>query len=334
MSAKVFVTGGTGFLGSHLLESLCREGFEVSALYRTDEKLELFKSQDKALSSLPVDWVKGDLFSNTWSLAGYDFVFHLAGHVGYTKEDRALMEKVNVEGTRSILDKIDAVEGLKPRLIYSSSVVAVGASTEVDSALNEASYYNLSSYDFGYFETKRAAEKLVQTFCKKGGDAIILNPSTIYGPRDMLKGSRKFQLKMAKGELSVCSHGGVSIVHVEDVCDVFLKATFMGKSGERYILSGDNITIKELLDEIANLSQVPQVKFILPTFLILMLGGFSSLLEKVGLKTGVSYENLRVATMYHWFENTKAKEHLDFQPRPFKDSLKDSLLWAKEKNLL
>jgi dihydroflavonol-4-reductase len=334
MSAKVFITGGTGFLGSHLIESLCREGFRVTALYRTEKKLATFLEQDESLKKIDVEWVKGDLFTNNWSLNGYDFVYHLAGHVGYAKEDRALMERVNVEGTREVLKKIQAVKGLRPRLIYSSSVVAVGAAKRSNLVLDEKSAYNLSAYDFGYFETKRDAEKLVKRFCKNGEDAIILNPSTIYGPRDMLKGSRKFQLRMARGELSVCSNGGVSVVHVQDVCDAFIKATFMGKPGQRYILSGDNITIKELLNEIAVLSNVPKVKFTVPTFAILTVGFISDLLEKIGLKTGVSFENLRVATMYHWFKNDKAKKHLDFKSRSYKESVRDSLGWAKEKELL
>lgn len=334
MSAKVFVTGGTGFLGSHLLESLCGEGFEVTALYRTEKKLKSFLEQDESLKNLKINWIKGDLFSGGWSLDGFDFVYHLAGHVGYTKEDRKIMEEVNVEGTREVLKKIQAVIGLRPRLIYSSSVVAIGASTNPKKILNEKSAYNVASYDFGYFETKKKAEGLVKRFCKNGNDAIILNPSTIYGPRDMLKSSRKFQLRMARGELRVSSNGGVSVVHVHDVCDAFVKATFMGDSGERYILSGDNITIRDLLDEIASWSKVPPIKFSLPTFLILAIGLASDFLEKIGLRTGMSFENLRVATMYHWFKNDKAKKHLDFKSRPYKDCLNDSLTWAKNKGLL
>jgi len=334
MSSKVFITGGTGFLGSHLIEKLCREGFSVSALYRTEKKLKSFLEQEEAFKNIKVDWVKGDLFSNNWSLEGFDFVYHLAGHVGYTKKDRAIMEKVNVEGTREVIKKIQMVKGLRPRLIYSSSVVAVGASKTKKEILDEKSSYTIASFDFGYFETKRKAEELVKRFCENGNDAIILNPSTIYGPRDMLKGSRKFQLQMAKGNLKVCSKGGVSVVHVDDVCDAFIKSTFKGKSGERYILSGDNITIKELLNEIADWAKVPKVKYAIPTFLILTMGKLADLLGLIGLKTGVSYENLRVATMYHWFKNDKAKKHLDFKSRPFQESIDDSLSWAKNKGLL
>ena len=171
-------------------------------------------------------------------------------------------------------------------------------------------------------------------FARQGYDAVSLNPSTIYGPRDMLKGSRKFQLSMAQGKLSVCSEGGVSVVHVLDVCDALLKATFMGKSGERYILAGDNITIKELLDEIAAWSNVKKVKWVLPTALIIFVGYFVEFLKKAGFSINLSLENLRVATMYHWFKSDKAERELDFNPRSYKESLKDSLDWAKKKGLI
>lgn len=332
---KAFVTGGTGFLGSHLLEALCGVGLEVTALYRTESKLQSFLGQDESLKTIKtrVNWIKGDLFSSNWSLEGYDYVYHLAGYVGYSPEDRKIMDQVNIEGTAEVIKKIKLAES-RARLIYLSSVVAVGAGYNKSEILNENSVYNIEKYNFGYFETKRKAEELVNAFCKEGGEAVSLCPSTIYGPRDMLKGSRKFQLKMAQGKLKVCSKGGVSIVHVLDVCDVLLKATRVGKTGERYILSGDNVTIKTMLDTIANLSDVKKIKFVLPTSLILSIGYFSEFLKKFKIRTGVSLENLRVATMYHWFKNDKARKEFNFEPRSHKICLEDSLRWAKKKGML
>ncbi len=328
---KIFVTGGTGFLGSHLLERLVSEGAEVSALYRTEKKLNEFKLQDKSLDSLRINWIQGDLFSG-WTAEGYDFIYHLAGYVGYTKEERRTMEEVNVEGTKTVISKIrDA--GYVPKMIYSSSVVAVGAGLKKGDLLNEESVFNLSAYDFGYFETKKSAEALVFTEVEKGLKAVALNPSTIYGPRDMLKGSRKFQLKMAKGELKVCSHGGVSIVHVEDICDAFIQAAEKGRSGERYILAGDNVTIYEMLCAIAERVGVSKPKVVLPNFMLLGVGHFSRFLSFAGIRTGLNLENLQVATMYHWFDSSKAKKELGFSPRSYKLALKDSLAWAKEKGM-
>lgn len=328
---KVFITGGTGFLGSHLLERLAKEGAELTALYRSEKKLEDFKAQDPALDKLEIQWIKGDLFTD-WSLEGFDFIFHLAGFVGYSEEERAIMERVNVEGTAEVLKKIAAVHN-KCKLIYSSSVVAVGAGENQQMVLDEESKYNMKSYDFGYFETKRKAEELVLEACNDGLHAVVLNPSTIYGPRDMVKGSRKFQLQMARGELSVCSKGGVSIVHVSDVCDAFIKATEYEKSGERFILAGDNITIYELLSEIARQAKVKKPRFVIPTWILISVGYVVHGLSFLGLKTSFKLENLKVATMYHWFKSHKAKKELGFQPRGHKEALIDSLGWAKEKGM-
>jgi dihydroflavonol-4-reductase len=331
MGKRVFVTGGTGFLGSHLLERLCREGAEVTALYRSDKKLDSFKKQDESLMNLPVTWLKGDLFSD-WSLTDFDCVYHLAGFVGYSAEERKIMERVNFEGTASVLKKIEETN-YKCKLIYSSSVVAVGASKKPNMVIDENFPYNMSKYNFGYFETKRKAENLVFDECSKGLKAVILNPSTIYGPRDLLKGSRKFQLKMAKGDLKICSKGGVSVVHVKDVCDAFLKSYSYEKSGERFILSGDNVTIYELLSAIAEQTGVPKPKYVLPTSLLLLVGRMANLLSKIGLKTNLKLENIRVATMYHWFRSDKAQKELGFEPRGYKEALSDSLSWAKKQGM-
>lgn len=328
---RVFVTGGTGFLGSHLLERLIKEGALVSALYRTEKKLSEFKEQASSLNNLDVSWVRGDLFSD-WSVEGFDFVYHLAGYVGYTPAERKIMERVNVEGTAEVVSKIRKAN-YGPKLIYSSSVVAIGAGLTDKDIMDEESSFNLSSYDFGYFETKKDAETIVFKEAEKGLYVIALNPSTIYGPRDMLKGSRKFQLKMAKGELKACSHGGVSIVHVEDVCSAFINASEKGKSGERYILAGDNITIHGMLCEIADQVKVTRPLFILPNFILLGLGRLSKVLSCIGINTGLNLENLQVATMYHWFDSSKAKKELGFTSRSHKEALRDSLAWAKEKGI-
>lgn len=322
---KVFVTGGTGFLGSHLLEHLIKAGADVTALYRS--KSNFVEEQTE------VTWIKGDLFTEGWDLKGFDIIYHLAGVVGYSPKERALMEKVNVQGTLSMLEKFKK-EAPKAKFIHLSSVVAVGAGQNKKQILDETSQYNVKEYNFGYFETKKAAEEAVFKAAESGCFCLCLNPSTIYGARDFEKGSRSFQLKMARGNLNFYTEGGVSVVHVDDVCGALLKAPFVGRSGERYILSGDNITIKELLDEIAKEVGVKKAKFKLPTLLLLFLGYGGDFLNKIGIKTGLSLEKLKVATLYHWFDHSKAKKELGFSARPYEEALRDSLAWAKKEGIL
>lgn len=333
---KVFVTGATGFLGSHLLEHLIKEDCEINAIYRNQTKLEdLFKEAPSLKTTNKINWIKGDLFDDSWTLNNIDTVYHLAGFVGYKESDRLQMEKVNVQGTQKIIDKIINLMGKKPKLIHLSSVVAIGAGFTKSQVLNEDSKFNLKKYNLGYFETKRKAEELVFLSAKEHGFfAAALNPSTIYGPRDMNKSSRKAQLSMAKGKLKFYPEGGVSVVHVNDVCKALLEAPDKCRNGERYILSGDNITIYELLSKIADLSGAKSPKYKISKPILLLLGRIGGLLGAVGLKTGLSLEKLRVVTMYHWFDSSKAQSELGFKPTPYEDCIKDSLNWAKKEELI
>ena len=332
---KIFVTGATGFLGSHLLEHLINEDCVINAIYRNQSKLDaLYKEVPALKNTSKINWIKGDLFDENWNLKDIDVVYHLAGFVGYKESDRKQMEKVNVQGTQKVIDKIINEKEKRPKLIYLSSVVAIGAGFEKDQILNENSEFNLSVYNLGYFETKKKAEELVFSSAKEHNFfAAALNPSTIYGPRDMNKSSRKAQLTMAKGQLKFYPEGGVSVVHVDDVCRALLIAPDKCRDGERYILSGDNITIYDLLAKIAELSGVNKPKYKISKPVLLLLGHIGRLLGQIGIKTGLSLEKLRVVTMYHWFDSTKAKNELEFKPTPYGDCIKDSLDWAKGEKL-
>jgi dihydroflavonol-4-reductase len=210
-------------------------------------------------------------------------------------------------------------------------VVAVGASFSKNEMLNEESPYNLSHLNLGYFETKLAAEKLVIESCKKSElDAVVLNPSTIYGPGDAKKGSRSTQVKVAQGRFPFYTSGGVSVVDVDDVTDGILAGWRKGRTGERYILSGDNITIKSLFEMISSSAGAPRPKYLLPTPLLHGVGIWGDLLETLGLKSSVSRENAWTATLFHWFDHSKATRELDFKPRPAGESIEKSVTWMKE----
>lgn len=326
---KVLVTGANGFLGSWLTRALVQQGHEVYALVRAQSDL-------SELEGVSCNYVYGDitdLESLYKSFVGIDTVFHLAGFIAYKKADRAKMNKINVFGTENVIDACLTKNVRK--LVFVSSVVAVGAGFNPKQILNEDSPYNVKHLNLGYFETKHAAEKLVlRAFKDKKLDCVILNPSTIYGEGDAKKGSRRTQLKVAQGRFKFYTSGGVSIVAVEDVVNAIISAWKNGRSGERYILSGENITIKELFTIIAEEAGVAPPPHKIPTVALFILGKIGDTMDALGMKGSLSTENAWTATLYHWFDNSKAKKELGFNPRPAREALRSSVSWMKKNGLL
>ncbi len=322
----ILVTGATGFVGSWLVRKLCQQGERVHILCHQSSRLDEFKDLDLVS-------VRGDIRDATSlqkACLDVDTVFHLAGVIGYSKAMRPIMEAVNVQGTRNM---IEALRGSDKRLIYMSSVVAVGASTHPE-ALNENSPYTVSHLNLGYFETKRTAEQLVIESCRAGQlNATILNPSTIYGAGDARKGSRKIQIKVARGKFPFYTSGGVSVVSIHDVVDAMLKARDAGRIGERYILSGENITIKDLFERIAALNNVHAPAIFLPNAIVRSIGFFGDLLEDLGQKGPLNSENAWTSILYHWFDNKKARAELGFNPRPAQEALRESVEWMKHNGI-
>lgn len=327
--AKVLVTGANGFLGSWLVKALLNEKLEVFALVR--------KSSDLSeLRDVACHYVYGDvtdLASLLESFKGIDAVFHLAGLIAYKNSERKKMELINVEGTRNVIQA--CIQSQVKRLIHLSSVVAIGASFDHHHILNENSVYNLSHLNLGYFETKRQAERLVLEAVQKNKlDAVILNPSTIYGAGDAKKGSRSTQLKVAQARFPFYTSGGVNVVAVEDVVAGIISAWKIGKTGERYILCGENFLIKDLFKLIAQAAGVPPPKIKIPDLLLHLLGIIGDLFNKLGFRFPVSRENAWTATLYHWFDSAKAQQELGFKPGSSREALKRSVRWMKDHELL
>lgn len=326
---KVLVTGANGFLGSWVTRALVKEGHEVYALVRPTADL-------SELDGIDCKFIHGDvtdILSLLKAFEGIDTVFHLAGVIAYKKSERALMDKVNVQGTANVIEVCR--ECKVRRLVYLSSVVAIGSSYDQDTILNENSEFNVHDLDLGYFETKHQAEILVKKACDKNEiDAVILNPSTIYGPGDAKKGSRKMQLKVAQGRLKFYTSGGVNVVAVEDVVQGILSAWKKGKTGQRYILAGENILIKDLFSLIAKEAGVRPPAYQIPDQVLHVVGTIGDGLEKMGFKGPLSRENAWTATMYHWFDSSKAQQELDFKPRPAQEALRSSVQWMKAQGLL
>lgn len=325
---KVLVTGASGFVGGWLVRRLREENVQVVVLRRKSS------SNKSDIEGVETAW--GDITDPASVISaakGIDTVFHLAGHIGYSRAERDLMEKINVGGTRHVIDACRA-NGVR-RLVHMSSVVAVGASFDGEKPLDESSSYNLHHLNLGYFETKRRAEELVIDSVKNSGlDAVMLNPSTIYGPGDAAKGSRRVQLKVAQGRFNFYTGGGVSIVGIEEVAEAIVAAWKRGRKGERYILSGDNITIQRLFEIIAISAGVRPPRIYLPDPLVRAIGKTGDLLERMGRKGPLNSESAWSSILYHWFDHRKAAAELGFKPQEASAAIGKSVQWVRERGLV
>lgn len=323
MKKKVLITGATGFIGQWLTERLHNEGYEVHALVRNP-------SVATEIKPFVHTFHKGDvtLPESLSCIQQMDQVYHLAGVVAYDPRDRQKMEQVNVDGTRHVVEA--CLKNTRVRLIYLSSVVAIGASEKAQ-PLDENSPYTIAHYNLGYFETKHEAEKIVLNACKDQNlNAVCVCPSTVYGPGDAKKGSRNMQLKVARGKLKFYTNGGVSIVSIHDLLDLIVKVAQSDIRGERIIASGENITIKELFEIIAKRAGRPAPSILIPNSLLSLLGSIGDAMNRVGLKGPMTSENAVTARMYHWFDHSKATRLFGFKPRPAEQAITESVDWMIE----
>ncbi len=327
--AQVLVTGANGFLGSWVTAALVNEGHKVKILARPQSDL-------SELDISKIEVVNGDILdreSVDSACKSQDAVFHLAGVIAYTPQKRELMEKVNVGGTKNVVEAVKRHQ--VRRLVHLSSVVAIGAGRDKSDVLNEKSQYNIKDLDLGYFETKRKSEALVKEACdKKEIDAVILNPSTIYGAGDARKASRTNQMKAAKGQLRFCPPGGVNVVAVEDVVTGILAAWKNGKTGERYILASDNLLIYDVMNMIAKEAHSRPPDVIVPKIVMLALGKIGDQIETLGHRSFLNSELANSTTLYNWFDNSKAKAELGLQFRSSQEAIHNSVQWIKDRGLL
>jgi dihydroflavonol-4-reductase len=326
---KMLVTGATGFVGSWLTKKLLDLGHDVRILSRSGRA-------DFPFDSSKIEVIRGeisDIESLNRATQNIHSVFHLAGVVGYSRAMRQQMYETNVVGTKNIINSCQ--KSSCKRLVHMSSVVAVGASFDGKRPLNEDSPFNLHHLDLGYFETKLEAENLVREAVKSGRlDVVILNPSTIYGPGDAKKGSRSTQIKVARGNFPFYTSGGVSVIHIEDLVSAVYRAWEVGRTGERYILSGENITIQQLFEIIAKEAGVNAPKVYLPNSIVLSIGKIGDILEKFNKRGPINTENGWASILYHWFDNSKAQRELNFKPRPAQAAISDSVRWMKENKVI
>ena len=332
--SKVFLTGATGFIGGNLVSKLLNRGYVVKILVRRDVERRHGTSLERFLSKDKVEIIYGDILEPE-TFAGKindcEIIIHSAAIIGFWNRTWDKLYKVNVIGTKNIL--AEALKSKCKKFIHISSVAAIGYG-ENDEPVNESHPYNWGKHKICYMETKHEAELEVQKAIKKGLNAVMVNPANVWGVGDY-RGRRVGVIKAIKYGLPFYVNAGTNFVDVDAVCEAIINAIELGKCGERYILGGENLTIKEFLGIIADEMNIRKPFLILPKPLIVL---FSYFQEVLGLITGMSPKPAASQLCFFgkniYYDSSKAVRELKMPVIPFKDCIHKTVRFYREFNLL
>jgi dihydroflavonol-4-reductase len=319
---KCLVTGGTGFLGRHLVRLLLESGHSVRALVRRESL---------SLEREGAECVLGDVTepsSLTAACAGVDVVFHLAGRVQHKGEPTALYH-LHVEGTRNML-KASAEAGVG-RFVHMSSSGTIAVSKADDVVSDEtAPYATTTVRNWPYYLSKIFAEKVALDAHRRGRlPVVVLNPSLLLGPDDEGLSSSQILIRFHREEIAAIPPGGINFVDVRDVAAATVAAATQGAPGERYLLGGLNMTLEAFLVLLGKVTgvRVPTLKT--SSALNQAAGRAIRVLEEVGGLTGDDSVAYEMAGHYWYLDARKAQVQLGFQPRAAEATIRDAFRWIR-----
>jgi dihydroflavonol-4-reductase len=323
------VTGATGFVGSAVARALAVAGWQVRALVRAG-------SDRRNLQHLPLDLVVGDLANDASldrALADCQALFHLAADYRFGVREPQQLYRTNVEGTRNILSA--AGRAGVSRVVYTSSVATIGLPAD-GSPGTEATPVALADMIGHYKRSKYMAEQLVCSAAQTGMSVVIVNPSTPIGPGDVKPTpTGQIVLDAASGRIPAYVDTGLNIAHVDDIAAGHLMAFHRGRAGERYILGGEDMMLREILAAIALLvgRKAPRIR--LPHAAVLPLAYVSEVFGKItGRTPRITIEGVRMARKRMFFSSEKAVRELGYQWRAPTKAFEDAVFWFREQGFL
>ena len=321
---KTLITGAAGFVGAAVLRELLKKGHKVKALVRSSSVLDNLKNLD-------VEIVQGDLKDRSSlkrCLKDCKYLFHVAADYRLWVPKPEEIYQNNVTGTENLME--EALNSEIEKVIYTSSVAVLGKPINGDIA-NEKTPVNKDQMIGHYKKSKFIAEEKVKELYKtRRLPVVIVNPAAPVGPRDIKPTpTGKMILDAAMKKIPAYLDTGLNIVHVEDVAKGHLQAFNKGKFGERYILGGENMTFKEILEMIANLCGHSPPKIQLPKKPLYPIGYLFEIFARLfNLKNPMlTVDMIRMAEKKMFFSSEKAKKELNYKYKSAKIALKDAIQW-------
>ena len=324
----VLITGASGFVGSAIAIAARRAGYRVRVLVRA--------ASPRGNIQAGVDVVIGDICdraSLTEALRGVRYLIHAAADYRLWSRTPSEIITTNAEGTRCVME--EALRAGVERIVYTSSVATIALRDDMPA--DESS--PLSEHDAigAYKKSKVIAERLVEEMVQRQRlPAVIVNPSTPIGPRDVKPTpTGRIIVEAASGRMPAFVDTGLNLVHVDDVAAGHLAALARGTIGERYILGGENVYLRDMLAEIARVVGRKPPRWRVP---IAPLFPLAVLAEGVGLITGrepfLTLDGLRMARHLMFFNDAKARRELGYSTRPYRDGIVDAIAWFRQQGYL
>ena len=325
----VLLTGASGFVGSAVARRLRAAGFPVRALVRTTSPV-------AHLSDLGLDFVTGDLRdadSVRRAMAGIRYLFHVAADYRLWARNPDELTQTNVAGTRLLMQ--EAMRAGVERVVYTSSVATLAARTDGVSA-DETMPLTEDKAIGVYKRSKVAAERAVEALIAEGLPAVIVNPSTPIGPRDVKPTpTGRIIVEAASGRMPAFVDTGLNMVHVDDVAEGHFAAFERGRIGERYVLGGQNATLADILATVAGAVGRRPPRIRTPRQALMP---FAHVTEAVARVTGrepmLTRDGLRMSKNKMFFSSAKAEAELGYRARPYREGITDAIEWFRRAGYL
>lgn len=323
----VLVTGATGFVGSAVVRRLLAEGLAVRALVRAG-------ADRRNLDGLPVETVEGDLLDEASlrrAVTGCEGLFHVAADYRLWVPDPDRMERINVAGTRALM--LAALQAGVPRIVHTSSVATLGLLP--GGVADEDTPSTLADMIGPYKRTKFLGEQEVRRLiAERGLPAVIVNPSTPVGPRDIRPTpTGRMIADAAAGRMPAYVDTGLNIVHVDDVAEGHWLAYRAGEVGQRYILGGENLMLRDILAIIATLTGRTPPVIRLPHRALIPVAYAMEAFARVSRTASeplMTVDGVRLSRKRMFFSSAKAEASLGYRPRPAAEALADAVAWFRE----